>query len=251
MRALKTLIHRLGVLNYLRQSGMPLALWPHQWRSLWTMKSLRTRYQGEFECYRQQSAALELSQDWFTGNIPLWLSVMDELGLRQAPLRALEIGCWEGLSAHFLLTALPQARITCVDTWQGADEHRDASFEGARDLSRIEARFDRNLAAYADRVQKYKGESQHFFATAERRSVYDWIYVDGSHHADDVLLDAIRGFRLLRTGGVMVFDDYLWRYYPRLRDNPAAAIHQFLKLKKGSYRVLRSHYQLILCRIAT
>jgi hypothetical protein len=36
---------------------------------------------------------------------------------------------------------------------------------------------------------------------------------------------------VLKTGGVMIFDDNLWRYYKKPSDNPAAAINTFLKLK--------------------
>ena len=38
----------------------------------------------------------------------------------------------------------------------------------------------------------------------------DFIYVDGSHQAHDVLCDAILSFKLLRVGGIVCFDDYLW-----------------------------------------
>lgn len=37
-----------------------------------------------------------------------------------------------------------------------------------------------------------------------------WIYVDGSHEAQDVFCDAAGAFRLLKSGGILVFDDYLW-----------------------------------------
>ena len=40
---------------------------------------------------------------------------------------------------------------------------------------------------------------------------FDFIYIDGSHQAPDVLLDALLGFKLLRTNGVIAFDDYVWR----------------------------------------
>ena len=40
---------------------------------------------------------------------------------------------------------------------------------------------------------------------------FDFIYIDGSHQAPDVLFDALLGFELLRVGGIMVFDDYLWQ----------------------------------------
>ena len=40
---------------------------------------------------------------------------------------------------------------------------------------------------------------------------FDLAYIDASHQAPDVLADAILAFKLTRIGGVIVFDDYLWR----------------------------------------
>ena len=40
---------------------------------------------------------------------------------------------------------------------------------------------------------------------------FDFIYIDGSHQASDVLCDALLSFKLLKTNGFMVFDDYLWQ----------------------------------------
>ena len=39
---------------------------------------------------------------------------------------------------------------------------------------------------------------------------FDFIYIDGSHQAPEVLCDALLCFLLLKKNGVMVFDDYLW-----------------------------------------
>jgi predicted O-methyltransferase YrrM len=44
-----------------------------------------------------------------------------------------------------------------------------------------------------------------------KQGFFDFIYIDGSHQAPDVLLDAVLGFELLRDQGMMVFDDYLWQ----------------------------------------
>ena len=38
---------------------------------------------------------------------------------------------------------------------------------------------------------------------------FDFIYIDPSHQAPDILTDAVLAFKLLRLSGVMVFDDYL------------------------------------------
>lgn len=46
----------------------------------------------------------------------------------------------------------------------------------------------------------------------------DFIYVDGSHTAKDVLADAVQSWPLLVKGGIMLFDDYQWQHYA---DNPA------------------------------
>tara|TARA_R110002110_G_scaffold119309_2_gene293735 strand:+ start:19812 stop:20003 length:192 start_codon:yes stop_codon:yes gene_type:complete len=57
-------------------------------------------------------------------------------------------------------------------------------------------------------------------------------YVNGSHHKNDVIIDAVKCFEMLKVGGIMIFDDYFWQYYPDAIDNPAGAINTFLRLKK-------------------
>ena len=37
---------------------------------------------------------------------------------------------------------------------------------------------------------------------------------------------------MLKVGGVMILDDYLWIYYDREIDNPAGVINSFLRLKR-------------------
>jgi predicted O-methyltransferase YrrM len=67
---------------------------------------------------------------------------------------------------------------------------------------------------------------------------YDFIYVDGSHNADDALADAVMCFGLLRPGGVMLFDDYLWEddqhYLGRCKQSIDAFVNMFYhRLKLG------------------
>ena len=191
---------------------------------------------------------LKLSNDWFSNSIPYWLSVFDEYRLRSVNVKALEIGSWEGLSSYFILSELPNAHLTCVDTWEGADEHLDGTESSKIVLSKIEQTFDNNLSQFSSRLTKYKGTSLSFFSKNNFRCHYDFIYIDGSQHTDDVLLDAIKSFAMLKVGGIMVFDDYFWRHYSRVIDNPAAAINLFLKAKKGQYKIIRFYYQLIILK---
>jgi len=196
--------------------------------------------------FKSRLSSLTLSNDWFSGKAAHWLGVFDAYGLAAAPtLKAFEIGSWEGLSSFFILHTLPNARLTSVDTWEVADEHRAGATATDGVLSRIKATFDANLSAYHDRLTKYKGTSFSFFNDNTVRNAFDLIYVDGSHHCDDVIVDAIKCFGMLKVGGLMSFDDYLWKYYPRAIENPAAAINAFLKLKKGDYKIVRLYSQLI------
>ena len=44
---------------------------------------------------------------------------------------------------------------------------------------------------------------------------FDFVYIDASHTHSDTLLDAMLTWRMVATGGVVVFDDYQWPNHPR------------------------------------
>lgn len=75
--------------------------------------------------------------------------------------------------------------------------------------------------------------------------------MDGSHFADDVLVDALRCFALLKVGGVMIFDDYLSIAYRNWRANPALAINTFLRLKRKYIRLVSVYGQLAVIKTAS
>ena len=83
--------------------------------------------------------------------------------LLDKPIKALEIGSWEGLSSHFILSTLSKAHLTCVDTWEGADEHKDGTAASQDTLNQIESKFNQNLKPFKHRLIKYKGTSSSFF----------------------------------------------------------------------------------------
>jgi hypothetical protein len=243
--ALKSLISQ-GL--YLAQTYAPIYVFYCFFSKLNQRRLFSVKYHAQQQAFEKTKLNLKLSNDWFSEHIPYWLSVIDEYRLRSVDIKALEIGSWEGLSSYFLLSEMPNAQLTCVDTWEGADEHKDGTVVSDIVLSEIEQTFDNNLSRYSSRLTKYKGTSFSFFSKNNVRCHYDFIYVDGSHHSDDVLLDAIKSFEMLKVGGIMVFDDYFWRYYPRVIDNPAAAINLFLRAKKDQYKIIRFYYQIIIIK---
>jgi len=179
--------------------------------------------------------------DW---NIVQWCVTFSRIFNREDPVRILEVGSWEGRSTLFLLTYFTKGHLTAVDPWADRDGHHYTATQESRER---EARFDRNLGPCAARLTKRKGSSLHVLPQLlDEEQRFDVIYVDGSHLADDVLTDGINAWRLLKQGGILIFDDLLWACYPRARANPAWAINMFMKYHKGEYKLLNASYQVIL-----
>lgn len=185
----------------------------------------------------------EFTQDWFSIYIPAW----DRIITLEKPRKILEIGSFEGRSACYLIEkcaalAESEVSITCVDTWEGSIEHRPGAAAAAV-MGEVERRFDHNVrialakAGKPVTLRKVKQHSRNALASliaAGEQESFDLIYIDGSHEAPDVLADAIMAFPLLRVGGTMIFDDYLWSMQrPGAQDvllMPKPAIDAFLNI---------------------
>lgn len=138
--------------------------------------------------------------DWFSGYIPAWTRMFETNG---KPTNVLEIGSFEGRSTCWLLENT-DATITCVDTWEGSDEHTPELKNGLFD------RFMENIEPHKDRVIIKRGFSGEVLRTLPLDATFDFVYIDGSHYSKDVLEDAILAWRLVKPGGLVVFDDYNW-----------------------------------------
>ena len=175
----------------------------------------------------------EFTEQYFAQHAQYWLESLGHL--RDKPnVRFLEIGSLEGGSAIWFLENIlthPTATITCIDPFlRGGSE----------------ARFDHNVrvSGSGSKVIKMKGRSESFIATMEA-ATYDAIYIDGDHHAVNVMMDAVSGWRLLKDGGIMIFDDYRWEpnLPPTIR--PKMAIDVFLSVMSESLTILHKDYQVI------
>ena len=236
---------------YLFQTHAPVSVILNFNKGLLKKWLLTKKYSKEITNFNEAKRNLTLSNDWFSGNLAFWLSIFDNFNYKNKAIKVLEIGSWEGLSSFFILSTAPNARLTCVDTWEGADEHKDGTASPPEVLDKIESVFDSNLSIFSSRISKFKGTSFSYFCkNSTLKNCYDFIYVDGSHFCNDVVIDAIKSFEMLKVGGILIFDDYLWRFYENATDNPAFAINFFLRQKKGCYKINSAYYQIAIIKIA-
>lgn len=246
MSILSAHISYMKNIPYLGRTMAPASVWRRGLRDSFAFRAIKKRSRGLVREFAESASELETTTSWFTGHVHVWTHVLNECGFKDdMPLKALEIGSWEGMSSFYMLQKFHNIKLFCVDTWQGSDEHADPE-----QIAQIERNFDANTAKYAASVTKCKGTSYSFFEKYPHETDFDLIYVDGSHHCDDVMMDAIKSFERLKVGGLMIFDDYLWRYYKEDRHNPAFAVNAFLRMKEGDFRIAYSGYQLMIQKTA-
>lgn len=182
---------------------------------------------------------MEFTEDWFSDNIPIWSKLL--AAHRGRPhLRYLEVGVFEGRSTCWLLGDIltgKNAHIECIDTFDGSMEHDQAGYN----FSRIRKRFEENIQPWKDKVTLHVGRSSDVLPSLE--GGYDFVYIDGSHQAKDVLSDAVLCWRLVKPSGIVIFDDYEFNEYPEPWLNPKLAINTFLQCCTGWYQVLHVGYQ--------
>jgi len=179
-------------------------------------------------------AKYEFTTDWVTPHANLWTEQLKHLK-GKPNVHALEIGSFEGRSAIWFLENIlihHTSSITSIDIFAEKT---------------YEEKFDRNIqvSTFTKKVRKIKAPSQKILRELEWNS-YDFVYIDGSHVAKDVLLDAVLSWDLLKAGGIIIFDDYQWRvkaHKPWAR--PQTAIDAFLQVFEPYIEILHKEYQVV------
>lgn len=187
------------------------------------------------------------SSNWTRGR-DYWGEMFDALGLTGKPrLRFLEIGCFEGRATLWQLENVltdPTSRIDVIDTFEGSPEFEVMGIDGA-----TLGRFTANVAPYADKVTIMQGMSGAVLRTLPALETYDFIYVDGSHAAPDVLTDAVLGWPLLKKRGVMAFDDYLWVLRGSEHERPGIGIDAFRSAFGAQMALIFEEFQVAVAKL--
>jgi predicted O-methyltransferase YrrM len=182
--------------------------------------------------------------NWFDGQKYNFEAQLTHLA-GKPDLRFLQIGAYTGDASVWLCENIltdPTSMLIDVDTWAGSDESEHNHID-----------FDRVLKYYEARISKYqkvvrlKMTSDKYF-TGEIAAQFDFIYVDGDHTAAQVERDANNAWNLLKSNGIIAFDDYLWGRDLPEHTTPKPAIDKFLLDKQGEYVQLVDSYQVWLAK---
>ena len=208
----------------------------------------------------------EFTNDWFEGGVAKL--AFEELIPKINPSRILEIGSYEGASTCYFIEKIgahKDLEIHCIDTWEGGIEHKDGG-DAQADMAAVERRFTHNTklakSKIPNKVHLVEHKSFSDLGLSQllangKQNYFDFIYVDGSHQAPDVLLDALLSFKLLKINGFIGFDDYLWQEkLPGGNDPircPKTAIDAFTNIYCRKLRILNLHlplYQLYIQKLS-
>jgi predicted O-methyltransferase YrrM len=179
----------------------------------------------------------QFTKDYITNYVDIWTRHLGEF--RGKPdIHFLEVGTFEGRTAIWFLDNIltdPSSTITCIDFFENPG---------------TEERFDHNIAVSgrSGRVIKLYGKSEDILPIV-RRKLYDAIYVDAGHRADEVHSDATLCWPLLKVGGVIGFDDYEWRLHRRPEDRPQQAVDRFLEEHRNEVAIVHKGYTVLAKRL--
>lgn len=104
----------------------------------------------------------DFTTNWFEPALPQWPRLIQEFSAK--PVNCLEIGCFEGRSAVWILENVcthPGSKLTTIDTFEGSAEFTNGVSPKPIDVDKMELRFRSNIAATgkANQVEIIKGTS--------------------------------------------------------------------------------------------
>jgi predicted O-methyltransferase YrrM len=190
--------------------------------------------------------------DWFSNAIVNFEFVKYHTDQKLSSI--LEIGSHEGRSTCWMLENLlaEDGIITCIDPFGNLPLNAYTNDDLPEQLIIQDIhKHNTDLAKSPTQtvevmpVMSYHGLAQ---LIVDRRE-FDLIYVDGSHCSDAVLADATMAFGLLKSGGFMIFDDYLWRESPDVLDHPKMSIDAFVNMFQKHISIGMINYQYVIQKV--
>jgi len=179
----------------------------------------------------------KITHDYFSSHSYNFFSTLEKFN----NFKLLEIGSFEGNASMFVARNFPNASVICVDNWVGTEEYKNINFNN------LEINFDGNTKEFKN-IVKIKSSSDEFFKSNIEK--FEIIYIDGYHKGFQVLKDFQNSWKILKNDGVIIFDDYIWKFFKEIKDNPCYVINSQLEKIKPNFKILKvSNSQLFIKKI--
>ena len=141
---------------------------------------------------------MKFTHYWFDNHVHNWLTFviprMQKLHARSIPIRALEIGCYEGRATIWIYKHITQfnehSNVVCVDSF----EDSQSVYEAGLFSPDVKDRWTHNINAVGSEwgimMMRHRSQIALRILLGYHTVLFDLIYIDGSHKRDDVASDA-------------------------------------------------------------
>ena len=114
--------------------------------------------------------------------------------------RGVEIGVQRGHYSVRLCQANPKLHLTCVDPWEAVGTMKQEVQEG------LFQKTTKRLSRYNVSIKRMPSmRALHLFKDNE----LDFVYIDGAHDFDNVMMDLIQWAYKVKRGGIIALHDYM------------------------------------------
>lgn len=136
---------------------------------------------------------------------------VDIVPIKDEQINYLEIGAFVGANIYSAVQTYgknPDSKFYCIDPWEDYNEYPEYKNSQESNYQKFQHNISL-LGVKKDQIIPIRGYSNNEIPKFQD-DFFDIIYVDGNHEPEFVCEDAVLGFRKLKKGGYMIFDDWGW-----------------------------------------
>ena len=160
----------------------------------------------ELSLKQDKECDFDYTFDWFHGGIKYDFDKNIEID-KNKEIQLLEVGAFEGKSTVWLSETYlshPDSKLLVVDPFLTTDKTTNVNEDTIE-------KFLKNISKSKNhnQIKFYKDLSENRLSTFfHEKKMFDIIFIDGSHLSRDIILDISLSWRMLKTEGYLVMDDY-------------------------------------------